>query len=624
MERHARLITLLAVASITVACPANPDSADSTTPDEACTAPVDDWTVGEIIDTEGCGVLAVISEDQTPWGGPFYILRVEGSYYDMGYQHGRLVGPYLLDLWWTYMDTLAEEAGLGSAETMDTVLGNMMDTVWETWYGPNTPAIYHEEIQGFADGMAAAGLEYGDGDDDLVKMPQRIITLIDLAMSSQLDFDDLGALAGYISSGYTDAVLAYYDTDTSNMSVDPQAQEIQDILLGTADPLSTHSGGMLNCSYFAAWGERTDDGGQYMTRNMDFTTDTGIGDKAAMAVFVPDDGVPYASISWLGANLGVLSGVSREGIAVGAVGAESPYERIATEPALLRARDALGNSTDLDDAMPYLMNDVDDGINRAPTIGYNALVSWGDPRADGADAQAVILESNGLETGVFHHHNDCTVTESLLRYDLDGNATVWTHADDPEIVNTEADAKEIDGEGNVRMFEVDEHGNFVMDENDDYIEVESGGQPIQTGYPLPCALYRGDEAMAYGVRIHQAAANGPMRDHPGLMVESGSWNGRYWPSYLMTKAWEEGTALEWDGAELIPDNGGTQVPIGLDETELVSRTAAMSSNVWDVIFDTTDLVIRVSYESGSGDSWMRASEQPSFLEIDLNQVFLTE
>ena len=624
MNHHARLIALLTVSSLAVACPDSGKDTDDSALTEACTAPIDEWTVGNIIDTEGCGVLAEIPGSETPWGTPFYVLRVEGSYYEMGYQHGRMVGPYLLDLWWTYMDTLAEEAGLGSAEVMDTMLGNMMDTVWETWYGPNTPTIYHEEIQGFADGMEDAGLEYGDGDEDLIKMPTRIITLIDLAMSSQLDFDDLGSLAGYISSGYTDALLDYYATDTSNMSVDPQAWEIQDTLMGTANPLSTHSGGLLNCSYFAAWGDRTDDGGQYMTRNMDFTTDTGIGDMAAMAVYVPDDGVPYASISWLGANLGVLSGVSREGLAVGAVGADSPFERIATEPALLRARDALGFSSTLDDALPYLMNQVDDGINRAPTIGYNALVSWGDPRNDGADAQAVILESNGLETGAFHHHNDCTVTESLLRYDLDGVATIWTHADDPEIVNVEADAKEIDGDGNVRLFEVDDQGEFVLDAHGNHIEVDTGGEPIQVGYPLPCALYRGDEAMAYGVRIHQSAANGPMRDNPGLMIDSSSWSRRYWPMYQMTQAYESGAALEWQGAPLIPDNGGEPVKIGLDETELISRTAAMDSNVWDVVFDTTDLVIRVGFESGTGEDWMPASEQSEWYEIDLNAVFLTD
>ncbi len=614
MTRRITPFLVLIAANLSVACPSS-DTGDSTA-DKACTAPIDTWTVGEIIDTEGCGVLAMIDEADTPWGGPFYVLRVEGNHYEMGYQHGRLVGPYLLDLWWTYMDSLADEAGLGSAEVMDTVLGSMMDTVWESYYGPNTPEIFHDEIQGFADGMEAAELEYGDSDDDLIKMPRRIITLIDLAMSSQLNFDDLGGLAEYITSGYTQDLLAYYGADTANMSIDPDAQRVEDDLLGSADPLHVYGGPLLQCSYFAAWGDRTDDGGLYMTRNMDFSSDTGIWTNAAVAVYVPDDGVPYASISWLGANLGILAGISQEGIAVGAVGAESPFERINTEPALLRAREALENSANLDDAMPYLMNDVGDGINRAPTIGYNALVSWGDPRNDGADAQAVILESNGLEAGIFHHNNDCSVDESLIRYDLDGEPTLWTHADDPDVVNTEADAKEIDGEGNVRLFEQDAHGA--------YIEVEEGGQPIQTGYPLDCALYRGDEAMAYGVRIHQAAANGPMRDNPGLMIESSSWTKRYWPMYQMTVAYQDGTALDWDGAELIPDNGGEQVKIGMDQTELVSRTAAMSSNVWDVVYDCTDLAIRVSYEGGTGDTWVRASEQPPFLEIDLNAVFLTD
>jgi len=50
----------------------------------------------------------------------------------------------------------------------------------------------------------------------------------------------------------------------------------------------------------------------------------------------------------------------------------------------------------------------------------------------------------------------------------------------------------------------------------------------------------------------------------------------------------------------------------------------MDSNVWDVAFDCTDLVIRVSFESGTGENWVGASDQPAFYEIDLNAVFLSE
>lgn len=617
LRRLSRLLALSAV-PLLIGCSTESEPSGPA----VCKRVVDNWTVGEIIDTEGCGVLARVNAENTPWGGPFYVLRVEGTHYEMGYQHGRLLGPRLLEIWWTYMESMAAEAGMGSAYVLDGLVGGMMDSVWNEWYGPNTPQMFHEELQGFADGMKAAKIEYGSSDESLIKLPRRVITLIDLAMSSQLNFDELGALDQFMETGYTEALLAYYSgleakTNAHTSAIDPE-------LRGFAKSVGLSGTPLLQCSYFAAWGDRTDDGGLYMTRNMDFSADTGIWTNAAMAVYVPDDGVPYASISWLGATLGVLAGINREGIAVGAVGSESPFERLNTEPALLRAREALERSANLADATPYFMNGIDDGLIRAPTIGFNALVSWGDPRNDGADAQAVVIESNGLETGIFHHRNDCSVDASLVRYDLAGEPTVWTAAQNPDMVNSEADAKEIDANGNVRFFEVDGAGDYVKDENGAYVEVATGGQPMQTGYPTDCALYRGDEAMAYGVRVHQAAANGPARDDSGLMTESGSWQRRYWPMYQMTKAYEDGTAMMWEGEELIADNGGEQVKIGLDQTELVSRTAAMSSNVWDVVFDCTDLVIRVTYESGTGDDWVRAGDQPGFYEVDLRKVFLTE
>ncbi|MBT3222338.1 MAG: hypothetical protein HN348_24965 [Proteobacteria bacterium] len=468
------------------------------------------------------------------------------------------------------------------------------------------PQIFFDEFDGVADGMEDADVEYHD---DLVKVPIRLITLIDLAMSSQLDFGDLGGLTAFLQTGYTEAILDYYGMGDRRDGEDSEYE--------TSPPL-------LQCSYYAAWGDRTVDGGLYMTRNMDFTEDTGIYTYAMITAFVPDEGVPYASISWLGATLGVLAGINEEGLAISAVGSESPYERLTTEPALFRAREALEFSSDVDDAMPYLLNNISDGINRAPTIGYNALLSWGDPREGGADAQSVILESNGLETGVFHHNNDCTVEPSLVRYDYDGIATVWTPTDHPDEVNFEADAKEIDGEGKVRLFAHDGQGNLLTNQEGKYYEDPTNGIPIQTGYPEDCALYRGDEAMAYGVRIHQKASNGPMRGDGRLMVDSGSWRGRYWPMREMTIAYAEGTAFEWEDEEVIPDNSGQQVLIGLDEAEAISRVAAMDSNVWDVVYDTTNLKVRLSYESGAGDNWMPAHEQPPFLEIDLKKLFLTD
>ena len=594
-------VAYLSLAILLASCEKPVDDDTDSTPDE-CTAPVDDWTIGEVVDTEGCGVMAKI--DNAPWGGPLWVMRVEGDHYEMGYQYGRLAGPQLMELWWTYMGSLGAEMGL-DAESADTIIGGLLDNAWGH-YEPNVPQIFFDEFEGVADGMEAAEVEYHD---DLQKVPIRLITLIDLAMSSQLDFGNLGGLSAFLQTGYTEAILDYYGMG-DRRDADGEYE--------TSPPL-------LQCSYFAAWGDRTEDGGLYMTRNMDFSADTGIYTHAMITAFVPDDGVPYVSISWLGATLGVLAGISEEGLAISAVGSESPYERITTEPALLRAREALEFSADVDDAMPYLLNDIGDGINRAPTIGYNALLSWGDPRGSGADAQSVILESNGLETGVFHHKNDCSVEASLVRYDYDGVATVWTATDHPDEVNSESEAQEIDGDGNVRLFAHDGQGNLLTNQDGKYYEDPVDGIPIQTGYPEDCALYRGDEAMAYGVRIHQAASNGPMRgDGTGLMVDSGSWQKRYWPMRQMTVAYAEGTSYEWKGEEVIPDNAGQPMLIGLDEAEAVSRVAAMDSNVWDVVYDTTNLKVRLSFESGTGDNWIPAHEQPPFLEIDLKELFLTE
>jgi len=607
-------------------CPGGDD--DDSAGDDDATGDDDDvseqWVLGTIVDTEGDGVLAQMDG---PWGEPLWIIRVEGSHYEMGYQYGRLLGPTMLDMWWLYMDVLGEEMGAASAEDADFILGAVLDLAWEH-FSPHVPPTFQEEFAGLADGMKDAGVEYGEGDEDLAKVPRRIVTLIDMAMASSLDFDDIGGFFTFLQAGYTDELLAYYGMDaaTGTPAGDEYAELMAAIaaLEGQGDGVGPH-GPFLNCSYFAGWNHRTVDGGLYATRNMDFTTDSGLNRFASIAAFVPDDGVPHASVSWAGANLGVLAGISREGLAISAVGASSPLERAATEPQILKAREVLQSATSIETALPYMSNEMDDGIVRAPTIGYNALLAWGDPRGGGAAAEAVILETNGLEIGVIHHHSDCSVTESLVRFAYDGSVDyTWTAADHPEWVNREADAVEIDVDGQPRLFAHDGAGNLIQDAHGNYTPDPEDGIPLQTGYPEDCALYRGDEAMIYGVRVHQTAANGPADGGDGLMVDSGSYRGRYWPMREMTLAYAGGTEYVWEDQVVIPDNGGEPVLIGLDEAEAISRVAAMDSNVYDVVYDATNLRIRLSYESGAGDTWKPASDQPPFLELDLMDLFLTD
>ncbi len=570
-----------------------------------------EWRLGEVVDTEGCGTLARLPG---PWGDDLWIVRVQGTPYEMGYQYGRLLGPTMEEMWDTYMGSLAEGAEVSEDDddTLMELIGELLDLGWE-WFEPHISPRFHRELEGVVAGMKDSGVT----DPEMEAMPRRIITLVELAMSSQLSLDDLSGITSLLNHGVSRALREYYDEQPAAVS-----KQVQSLVNRLSELQIERIFPPLQCSFYAAWGDRTDHGGLYATRNMDFTPDTGIGRFASIAVFVPNDGIPYTSISWVGANLGGLAGMSREGLTISAVGASSPLERIDTQPALFKAREVLEGSVNLEEAMSYMDNTVDDGFTRAPTIGYNALVAWGDPRGGGASAGGLMLENNGLSSGAFLHHSDCSVDTMLVRFDRDGTAVTHTPGSRPEKVNTEAEAVEIDANANPLLFAHD-GTDYILDDDGNYIE-DPDGMPLRTGYPLPCALYRGDEALAHGVRMHQYACNGPQRENPGLMVRGGSYRNRYTPMREMTEAWEAGEAWSWDGEEIIPCNDGVPAPVTMDGAEAVSRVAAMRSNTWDVVYDATDLVMRLSYESGTGDDWVAASDQPEFLEVSLDDLILVD
>ena len=577
------------------------------------------WVVGEIVDTEGAGVLATI---EGPWGDDLWVVRVEGSQYEMGYQYGRLQGQLLLDLWWTYVGEIGEELGASDPETADEMVGALLDQIWDH-FEPNTADEHIELLEGIADGMDAAELEYGE---EMLVFIHRIVSFAELAVSSHLDGDDIIGLANLVNNGYSDELMDYYGR-AADASQGADAEDLQALLEMGTDPatIPAEQQGVFNCSSYAAWGEHTEGGALYGTRNMDFSAGTGIYQYGNVAAFIPDDGVPFVTVSWAGMTLGGLAGINREGVSIGNAQSSSPMERLATESALLGGTRVLQHATDVDSAIGLL--------EKAPTVGVAGVVGWGDPANAGAGAEAAAFEMNGISLAVMRNRHDCSVDTTLYRFAYNGAVeSTWTNADDPELANLEKDAFEIDGEANIRYFACNDpceaEADLVVDAHGRYTEVANpeDGMPLRTGFTTDCAVYRGDSALNHGVRVHQSASQGPMSgDGTGLMHYAGAYKERYLPYGEMTQAYAAGAPYEaWDET-VIEDNAGTPIPIGLDEVEMMSRVTGMrTSNVWDLVFDATNLVIRVSYESGTGDDWVGAHEQPSFLEIELEDLFLLD
>jgi len=543
----------------------------------------------------------------------------------MGYQYGRLTGEKMLGLWWSYIGDIGEELGTSDPEDADFMVGGLLDQAWEH-FEPNLRAPQRDLVDGLGDGMRAADLDYGDGPEDLTVFVHRILTLAEFVISTHLDGDQIIGLTHMLDSGYSDELLEIYGREGEakvGEQADALATAIELLALPTAEDDGKDT--LMNCSTYAAWGDRTDGGALFGTRNMDFSSDTGSYEFASVATFVPDEGIPWSSISWVGLNLGAMAAINQQGVTMGQAEAATPLERLATELGVLKASYVMQNATSLADAQIF--------TETAPTMGVTGVISWGDPLGGGAGAEAMAFEQNGYSIAMLRNRHDCSVETTLYRYGLTGGIEAeLTNQDNPALANLEADAVEVDGEASVRYFECTDpcssNDDLVLDPKGDPIEVQNpeDGMPIQTGYPRSCAVYRGDSAFAHGVRMHQMASHGPMDgDGTGLMIDGGAYRNRYTPQWEMTDAYEQGVAYSHDDVEFIPDNGGQQMPIGLDQVEAISRVAGMdSSNVWNVVWDATNLVIRVSFESGTGDSWVPAKDQPSYLEIDLDDLFLTD
>jgi len=584
-----------------------PDLVPDVPPDLPSVPPEAWWPLGEVVQVCAGGFRAVADSPS----GPVQLLVLRGTHWEMGYQHGCLGGPGLAQFWQQFVAYFLEEiqgpaAEIGvSPETLELVLINLLGSTWEH-VAPFVSEDFEDEIQGFAQGAGDAGVVIPGWSLELA-----VRGLILLANVSDLDFSgSLEAVVGKISSGYSPALLGYYD--------EADAGALRELLRRGPEVTRLPPAFATSCSFFGAWGPRTQGGHYVGSRNLDWSTDTGIQGLRALTFYAPEGGHAHLAIGYAGFP-GALAGLSARGVVVSEVGSKSVMERLKGQPWVLKFREILEHADDLDEALELGLGLEPGGPPRPVTIGYNFAVGWGDPDGVGASAGGLVLETNGLAAGIYRHGPGCGVEASLVRYDLSGAPVETLGASPgPSLVNAEADAVEVDATGQPRLFQVDAEGAHVLDGNGWPIP-DPEGAPYPVGRPLPCAFFRGDEALMHGIRRWQTASNGPQVSQ-GLLVQSGSYRHRYARMSAALAAAGEGVAFALDGQEVIPDNGGVPLALDLELGERVARAAAMGSNVLSVAWDATALTLRVSWESGSGATWENAVKH-DYWPVDAGALF---
>lgn len=144
------------------------------------------------------------------------------------------------------------------------------------------------------------------------------------------------ALQGVCSQlGVTEEQLQEVWSRTAAYADDRLEQELAGVADAVGLPLRTlqamHAVPLLmpySCSSIAAWGDATEDGHLYQTRNLDWSLEIGAHDFAAIVIYVPDTGIPHVVPTFAG-FCGAHTGMNFRGIALSEMGdasrKEAPY-----------------------------------------------------------------------------------------------------------------------------------------------------------------------------------------------------------------------------------------------------------------------------------------------------------
>lgn len=522
--------------------------------------------------------MAYIQTIQTD-GGPLIIAHLKGSYYDMGYQEGYLLGNKILDLWNTFMVSIQKELGLNQNEALSLLTGLYNN------YQPYIPQEYNDEISGIVDGAVAAGFL------------------------------------------------------TDNTTERTYLEDILHSVIVITD--------VFSCSFFAAWGPRTVDGKMFASRDLDWSSDTGIANFKMLAIYEPDGQIPYVMATYTGL-LGALNGMNKSGITVSEIGSHNNNTTYKGEPWTLRMRDILSTATNLEQVKAILWDFKD----RPNTGGYNWMFSYGDPAGNGVNAGAYSVESDSITTSVFGSNSD--IERNAVWIDNKGipvTSAVFTASSTTDPTQTlsptpvkfcyEAPSVCL-SDPNCYFFTntsgLPTNKNFTAASPFTY-SVANDTDPLHPSYdvngtlafgihyglPMTYAIFKNDVALTPSIRQTQTATSGPGNSDFNLNDCNGDDGdpiqdvNRYWAMYWLIKTYETGGTYinNRDGWKVL--NNIPPTKIGLQQAITIASAVAMLGDIISIAYAPTDLDIAVAYESGSGPTWRPANYNTYYI-FNLNNL----
>jgi isopenicillin-N N-acyltransferase like protein len=152
---------------------------------------------------------------------------------------------------------------------------------------------------------------------------------------------------------------------------------------------------LVGCTAFAAWGNRTGDGGMIMGRNFDFHIGDAFSQEKIVCFMKPDKGYRFASITW-GGMTGTISGMNEKGLAVTVNASKSEFPNRSATPVSIVVREILQYASNIEETL---------AIASAKKI----FVSESFCIASAADKRAVIIEKSNRQTALFEPRQDSMI-----------------------------------------------------------------------------------------------------------------------------------------------------------------------------------------------------------------------